>query len=77
MSACLRCLLKLKLEVGESSSDPNPETREGREKEEEHGALFFFPLILMVLSFLIKISTLNILVSLNSLHSFVLQKDQQ
>lgn len=75
MSACLRCLLKLKLEVGEprdSSSDPNPDTKEGREKEKELGVLFSFPLSLVVLTFLIKVPTLNVLVSLNSLHSVVL-----
>lgn len=63
MSACLRCLLKSKLEVGEPRewiSDPNPEKREGREKEEDLGALFFFPLNLMVFIFLIKASTLNV-----------------
>lgn len=63
MSACLRCLLKSKLEVGEpqeSNSDPNPEKREGREKEEELGVLSFFPVSLMVFTSLIKVSTLNV-----------------
>lgn len=75
----MRCLLKSKLEVGEpreSNSDPNPEKRERREKEEELGALFFFPLSVMAFTFLIKVSALNVLVTLNSLHSVVLRKDQ-
>lgn len=45
MSACLRCLLKSKLEVGEpreSNLDPNPEKRERREKEEDPGVLLPF-----------------------------------